>query len=304
MNKDVTKIQEIFYELRVDEVMTRDVSTVTPQASMGDLQELLRRHRISGAPVVKEGKLIGIVSIMDLIQALEAGQIETPISEYMTRDVQVLYNDEKVVVAIHKLQQTGYGRFPVVDRGTGRLVGILTQGDIIMGTLKQLDIDYRKREVVQHRTQHFFEDVVSQDTSIILRYRVQARDFVHGGQASSQFKRSLQNLGIHPQVLRRVAVATYEAEMNLILHTTEGGSIRAEVRPDTIRIDVHDRGPGIPDIEQALQPGFSTAPAWIREMGFGAGMGLSNIKNCADKMSLRSEVGRWTHLQVYFDLDR
>jgi anti-sigma regulatory factor (Ser/Thr protein kinase) len=142
--------------------------------------------------------------------------------------------------------------------------------------------------------------VVSEETSIILRYTVQAKDFDHGGEASTRFKRSLQSLGIAPQVLRRVAIATYEAEMNLILHTTEGGSIRAEVRPQAITIDVTDPGPGIPDVELAMQPGFSTAPAWIREMGFGAGMGLKNIQDCADEMSLTSDPGQGTHLRIRF----
>ena len=142
--------------------------------------------------------------------------------------------------------------------------------------------------------------MVSEDTSIVLRYTVKARDFDHGGEASTRFKRSLQNLGISPQVLRRVAIATYEAEMNLILHTTEGGSIRADVRPHAIHIDITDPGPGIPDVDLAMQPGFSTAPAWIREMGFGAGMGLKNIQDCADEMSLTSDPTEGTHLHIRF----
>lgn len=300
---DITRIQELFYELRVEEVMTRDVITVTPQTTMSDLEALLRIHRISGAPVLDEnGDLVGIVSLMDLIKALEAGQIDQPVGERMTRDVQALYEDERVISAIQKLQQTGYGRFPVVNRESGRLVGILTQGDIIKGTLRKLDIDYRQREAHYHRSQHVFEDIVSENSSIVLRYTVKARDFVHGGEASSNLKRSLQNLGLRPQILRRVAVATYEAEMNLILHTTDGGRIRADIRSDQIRVDVSDHGPGIPDVEQAMRPGFSTAPNWIREMGFGAGMGLSNIRNCADEMSLDSKLGRGTHLRIMFRL--
>jgi CBS domain-containing protein/anti-sigma regulatory factor (Ser/Thr protein kinase) len=304
MSEDFTKIQEIFYELRVKEVMTPNVITVTPQQSMGNLEALLRVHRISGAPVIADGTLVGIVSLQDLIKALQAGHIEQPVSAWMTRQVEVLYTHEKVISAIQKLEKTGYGRFPVVDHGTGQLVGILTQGDIIKGTLKELDIHYRRREQEHSPVRHFFEDVVSENTSITLHYTVKALDFGHGGQASSQFKRSLQNLGISSHVLRRAAIATYEAETNLMLHATDGGEIVANIRPDKIRIDFIDRGPGIPDVEQAMQPGFSTAPEWIREMGFGAGMGLSNIKNCADEMSLESEIGKGTHLRVLFRLDR
>ena len=303
MEKNITKIQEIFYELRVEEVMTAAVITVMPQTSMRELGEILRVHRISGTPVLDGGKLVGVVSIMDLIHALERGQVDQPVGERMTRQVDVLYDDERVITAIGKLQRTGYGRFPVLNRSTGSLVGILTQGDVIKGTLKQLDLRYRQQEMVSERSQYFFQDVVSQDTCISLRYVVKARDFVHGGEASSQFKRSLQKLGVPPSILRRVAVATYEAEMNLILHADDGGQIDASVRADTIRVDVSDKGPGIADVKQAMQPGFSTASAWIREMGFGAGMGLVNIENCADEMSIESQVGVGTQLHLLFRLD-
>jgi CBS domain-containing protein/anti-sigma regulatory factor (Ser/Thr protein kinase) len=304
MNSDVTKIQEIFYELRVREVMTHNVITVTPHTTMHQLQEILRVHRISGTPVLCGDKLVGIVSLMDLIQALEIGQIEAPVQEWMTEYVDALYADERVVSAIRKLQRLGYGRFPVIDRASGKLVGILTQGDILKGTLKQLDIDYRQREQINHRGWRFFDNVTSDDTSIALHYKIEALDFVHGGEASSQFKRSLRNVGIPAPILRRIAVATYEAEMNLILHTTDGGTIEATVRADVIDVDIRDDGPGIPDVDRAMQPGFSTAPSWIREMGFGAGMGLHNIKSCADAMSLTSQVNEGTHLHISFYLDR
>lgn len=302
METSITKIQEIFQELRVSEVMTKNIITVTPQDSMRHVQELLRVHRISGTPVLQDQKLIGIVSIMDLIRALEAGCIEQSVAEWMTTQVDVLYADEHITSAIRKLQRTGFGRFPVVDRNTDQMIGILTQGDIIKGTLKQLDIDYRQREVSSYRSQHFFEDISSEETRILLRYTVQAQDFHHAGEASSRFKRSLQSLGVHPSVLRRIAVATYEAEMNLVLHTVSGGCIRADIHQEHIQIDVYDHGPGIPDIDQAMQPGFSTAPEWIRELGFGAGMGLSNILNCADQMSLSSQMGKGTHLEMQFSL--
>ena len=107
----------------------------------------------------------------------------------------------------------------------------------------------------------------------------------------------LSRLGLHPAIIRRVAVATYEAEMNMVIFT-DGVEIVAEVRPDRIKIEALDKGPGIPDIERARQPGYSTAPPWVQEMGFGAGMGLPNIEACADEMRLESTVGVGTHLTV------
>ncbi|MBC7316800.1 MAG: anti-sigma regulatory factor, partial [Chloroflexi bacterium] len=114
-------------------------------------------------------------------------------------------------------------------------------------------------------------------------------------------KRALERLGAHPQIIRRIAVATYEAEVNIMIHS-DGGEIVAEARPERVLVTATDIGPGIPDIEKAMQPGFSTAPDWIRELGFGAGMGLTNIKNCADEMRLTSEVGVGTRLEMVFYL--
>jgi anti-sigma regulatory factor (Ser/Thr protein kinase) len=134
-----------------------------------------------------------------------------------------------------------------------------------------------------------------------LRYNVKAKDFVHGGEASSKIKRALEALGGHPRIVRRVAVAAYEAEVNIMIHSF-GGEMIAEVRPERMRLTAIDTGPGIADVEQALQAGFSTAPDWIRELGFGAGMGLSNIKSCADDMRLTSTVGVGTRLEMIFYL--
>jgi anti-sigma regulatory factor (Ser/Thr protein kinase) len=109
-------------------------------------------------------------------------------------------------------------------------------------------------------------------------------------------------LGASPDVIRRIAISAYEAEMNLIIHTDEGGELIAEMQPDVIRITAIDHGPGIPDVEQALSSGYSTAPNWIRELGFGAGMGLSNIQRCADSMKLESKVGVGSKLKIVFQL--
>ena len=89
----------------------------------------------------------------------------------------------------------------------------------------------------------------------------------------------------------------YEAEMNIVIFT-DGGQISVRVQPEYLRIEARDTGPGIPDVERVMQPGFSTAPEWVQELGFGAGMGLPNIKKCADKMILRSQVGKGTNLKA------
>jgi len=267
---------------------------------MQELKEILRVNRISGVPVVDDGKLVGIISMENLIKALEMGHLSATVAEKMTRDVYVLRADDTVVSAVNLFAQLGYGRFPVVD-AQGKLVGILTQGDIVRGLLRQMEVQWHAEEIRRYRASHIFEDIESDQTALILRYKIKAQDFVRGGEASSKIKRALERLGAHPQVVRRVAVAAYEAETNVMIHSY-GGELIAEITPKQMRITAIDRGPGIPDIEQAMQPGFSTAPDWIRELGFGAGMGLSNIKACANEMNLESAIGVGTQLEMIFDL--
>ncbi|NWF55608.1 MAG: CBS domain-containing protein [Syntrophaceae bacterium] len=295
----ITRLQELFYEVKIGEVMTRKVIQVTPQTPMSEIRKLLREHRISGIPVMQDGRLEGIISIEDLIKTLAESAMDATAGERMTRNPVTLRQNEPVVVAINHFATLGYGRFLVVDE-KGQMVGIVTRGDIIEGLLKKMEVEYHEEEIRRYRVSHIFEDVVSDRTSIVLRYNILARDFKHAGEASSNIKLILTRLGAPLEVVRRAAVATYEAEMNIILHTTEGGEIVAEIQPGRLILRAVDRGPGIPDIAKAMQPGFSTAAEWIRELGFGAGMGLSNIQRCANEMKLESPGQKYTLLEAIF----
>jgi anti-sigma regulatory factor (Ser/Thr protein kinase) len=177
-------------------------------------------------------------------------------------------------------------------------VGIITKGDITRGVLRALQSDFQAEEVRRYRASHLFEDIASDRTSLILRYAIDPRDFTAAGQASSRIKRALLRLGATPQIARRCGIAVYEAEINLVIHSTRGGQIRVEIEPSLIFIEVIDDGPGIPDIQLAMTPGYSTATEEIREMGFGAGMGLKNIERCTDSMVLESTPGKGTHLEM------
>ena len=300
MNSDsrISKVQELVYEIRVRDVMKDNVFTVSPQNHMSELQDILQEKRISGTPVVDHDKLVGIISIDDFIRWLAEREEDCPISEKMTSDVQTLYADEPLIHAVNKFEKHGFGRFAVIDRQDKRLRGIITKGDIIEGLLKKLEIDYHKEETQGERIQRFFEDIYADRIALLFQYDVAGRDFKRAGESSSRLKATLGRLGLHPQVIRRVAIATYEAEMNLIIYT-DGGRIRVRVEPHEILVKVEDSGPGIPDIEKALQPGYSTAPDWVRELGFGAGMGLNNISNCADRMNLKSTAGKGTQLSIH-----
>jgi len=246
---------------------------------------------------MRDDQMVGIISIEDLIKALEAGEINATVGEKMTREIRTIFADESAIQAVNKFGEHGFGRLPVVNRD-GKLVGILTQGDVVRGLLHQLEMDYHEEEIHRYRASHIFEDIVSDQTGLILRYKVQPKDFVHCGEAASKLKRALERLGANPSIVRRIAVASYEAETNLVIHTDKGGELIAEVQPEKIRVVATDLGPGIADLEKAMQPGFSTAPDWIRELGFGAGMGLNNIKTCSDVMNLDSKPGIGTRLEI------
>ena len=128
-------------------------------------------------------------------------------------------------------------------------------------------------------------------------YKVEGGDFTRAGYASSQVKRSLKQLNIDPKVIKRVVVALYEGEVNIVAHAYNG-NIEVDIDTEKIKMALIDNGPGIPNIDQAMQMGYSTATPEVREMGFGAGMGLPNIKNNSDEFRIESEVGVGTKLEI------
>jgi serine/threonine-protein kinase RsbT len=133
-----------------------------------------------------------------------------------------------------------------------------------------------------------------------LEFKVEGGDFTAAGNASSQIKKMLKQLNVDARVVKRVVIALYEAEVNIVAHAYRG-VITAEILPSGVRLKLADEGPGIPDIEQAMTPGFSTASAQVREMGFGAGMGLPNISENADEFRIESEVGKGTTLYINYN---
>jgi CBS domain-containing protein/anti-sigma regulatory factor (Ser/Thr protein kinase) len=300
--KQFTRTEELAYELRIHEVMTGDVHYLAPDLQIEKALEIFRKERFSGAPVVKDDKLVGLISIEDLIRALREGNLDADVSDYMTAEVVIVHDYDPVVEALKTFSRTKFGRLPVLDKQEN-LVGIITKGDISNGLLTALQRDYEAEEIIRYRASHLFEDIVSHRTSLILRYEIRKGDFIHGGNASSNIKRALLRLGASPQIARRCGIAVYEAEMNLIIHTTHGGTLRIEIEPDKIIMEAYDDGPGIEDVEQAMKPGYSTATNEIREMGFGAGMGLVNIKRCVDEMRLISSKDRGTNLYMIMYLD-
>ncbi len=299
--REIGRVEELAYELKNRDVMSREVHTAAPQMSISDVLMMLRKHRISGAPVMDGEQLAGIISMEDIVRAMSENALSASVSAYMTRPVISAHDYDSIVKSLETFTKSGLGRLPVVDE-SGKLVGMVTKGDITRGILLALQKDYHDEELRRYRASHLFEDITSDRTSLILRYRIKPRDFVNGGQASSHIKRALLRLGAPPQLARQCGIAVYEAEINLIIHSTNGGILRVQIEPHRILMQTTDDGPGIPDVAQALTPGWSTASSEARAMGFGAGMGLVNIKRCVDKMELESTPGKGTKLLMEINL--
>ncbi len=139
-------------------------------------------------------------------------------------------------------------------------------------------------------------------TSYSQSYTIEGRNFAQAGRASTEIKAILKQLGIDAMTIRRVAIASYEAEMNVVMYARRA-VMTFEVTPEKISIIVEDEGPGIPDIRLAMQEGYSTATAEMREMGFGAGMGLANIARNAHHLKIDSTVGKGTRLEITIDMN-
>lgn len=136
-----------------------------------------------------------------------------------------------------------------------------------------------------------------ENSLMTLNYHVSPTDFTRAGEASSDVKNKLKKLGVAPTVIRKVAIAMYEGEINMVIHAG-GGEIDVEITEDKINMILSDKGPGIEDIELAMKEGYSTAPDNIRSLGFGAGMGLPNIKKYSDTFEIETEVGVGTTLKL------
>ena len=129
------------------------------------------------------------------------------------------------------------------------------------------------------------------------RFDVDGENFTSAGQASVQVKKNLRQLGLDPEIIRRVSIAMYEGEINMVIHAG-GGEAEVNIDPDRVEILLIDHGPGIADVEKAMQAGFSTAPDNVRSLGFGAGMGLPNMKKYSDEMYIDTEVGKGSTVRM------
>jgi len=290
----------LVYELRVRDAMTKDVITASPDHSLRSIQELMKQHRISGVPIIENGKLVGIVSIEDIINALDKGYINEPARKWMTRNPVVLRDYYSLVRAVNEFDLHGFGRFPVVDVND-QLVGIITRGDITNCLMHKLA--EKAEAAIAHETALAARLQRGEEwETLVKRVPVRAGDFDNAGKTSNWIRQVLRERGVDPDVRRRAAIVAYEAETNMIIHSV-GGELSVEITSDKVVIDAIDQGPGIENLELAMQEGWSTAGPLARQLGFGAGMGLPNIKRCSDRLSIKTEMGVGTHLHAEVDIE-
>ena len=292
-------IMELLQRFKVRDVMKRQVICIPRKATLRDAQKILRENRISGVPVSENGRLYGLVSVNDIIKGLDGGWMDDPCEARMAKNLVVLEAGTPLAFALRYFNNYTYGRFPVLDSDR-RLVGIISQRDVMRALLYELSVEIRKlerktspkaAEAEQEAKENFYRK----------EWAVVHNDLSRAGHAANAIKGILRERKIDRSVVRRVAVAAYELEINICIHS-HGGVLVLLISEDRGTITAKDRGPGIPDIEWACRDGTSTANDWIRSMGFGAGMGLSNSKRVSDEFDIQSEVGKFTKVQCVFKI--
>jgi len=276
-------VLDLIYSSSIRDVMNKEVITASRADSMRDIQQMMRDNGITGVPIAEGGRLFGIVSIDDIIRALDAEKIDEPATTHMSTNVVTLEAEMPLSIALSFFNKYHYGRFPVLD-ADNRLCGILTTRDINLTLIESLMQEVNRLEA---------EAVVEEKPEGLELARVfhtRQHDFERGGKASTEIKQHLVDHGIARKVIKRVAIASYELEMNQVVHSV-GGTMSYHIYPDRVEIVSQDRGPGIPDVEQALEIGYTTASEWIKSLGFGAGLGLPNVKRVSDDFFIHSITG-------------
>ncbi len=293
--RQVSFAQVLVFELRVRDAMTSPPITATPADTLRSIQHLMKAHRISGVPILANDVLVGIVSIEDIINALDEGHINDSVEQWMSRKIVTLLDHFSLVRAVAEFDRHGYGRFPVLD-ANNRLVGVITRGDITICLMHHLE--RRAEEAVAKEAALVATRAADEKAHrVVINTDVRSGDFESAGKLSQRMREALRARGVAPEILRRAAIIAYEAETNIIIHSL-GGRITTSIDANKVRIKAVDSGPGIENIDLAMQEGWSTAGPLARELGFGAGMGLPNIKRCADEFAIQSELGSGTRLQA------
>lgn len=279
-------VTEILLRLKIKDAMSTDLCTAAPDTTLRQIQYFMKERRISGIPIMEGRRMIGIISVDDIINALDQGYIEESAQRFMTKKIVALEDDMPLSFAISYFNKYPYGRFPVINKDQ-ELVGILTSRDILTSLVQALnqEIIVLEEKIQPETPVHHYEGMEI--------FPVKHLDFENAGKASFEIKKILTENNIDQKIIRRAAIASYELEINLAIHSV-GGQLEFELKDSEMIITARDKGPGIKDTSKVVEEGYSTANDWIRSLGFGAGMGLPNVKKVSDRFSIQSQVGLGT----------
>ena len=278
-------VLDLIYQLKVKDVMTSAVITARKTDTLLHIQALMRENYITGVPITEGSELLGLISIEDIITALNNNCIDAVAEEKMTRELIVLEEEMPLSFAISFFNKYRFSRYPVINQKK-ELVGILTSNDVISTLLVEMN-----REVLRLEKSH--QKNSTRVGYSEMEFATTKLDFEKAGRASTEIKKALKSLNIDTQLIRRVAVASYELEINQVVHS-HGGTISCSIQPDKVIIVAADTGPGIENLTLALQEGYSTASEMVRSFGFGSGMGLANTKRVSDEFTINSKLGEGT----------
>lgn len=296
-------IMELLQRLRVRDVMRdRNIISVTRADSLRVAQQLMRQNKISGVPILEGKRLFGIVSVNDIIKALEGQWIDDSCQQHMATNLVVLEEDMPLAFAIKFFQNYTFGRFPVLNKERD-FVGIVSQRDLTRVLMKELTNEITKLEGKVEPAETKAKSEGALPFYSMRQFVVVRNDLQNAGKAANEIKKMMKDAAIDNKIVRRVAVAAYELEINVCIHSL-GGTVTFILDTEKATIIAKDRGPGIKDVEWACQDGTSTANDWIRSMGFGAGMGLANSKRVADNFNIQSKIPTGTTVICEFKLNK
>lgn len=291
-NISTSLVADLVYQIKVKDAMGKELFTAKPQDKLSDIKSLMKEKSISGVPIVKGKRIIGLVSIHDIFNAIDSDSLDEPALKIMSKKIVMLEYDMPLALAISYFNKFKYGRFPVLNKNK-ELVGILTSRDILTKIVLELN---KKVTALENKISK--KQVKKEDLAKITKiYQIKQYDFENAGKPANEIKRILDQNNIKANDVRRVAVAVYELEMNIIVHSL-GGSLEVIINDKKAIIRAKDEAPGIKNLDLALKEGFSTANDWIKSLGFGAGMGLPNVKRVSDDFKISSKIGKGTSVEA------
>lgn len=301
--KFLEKYKDFFQDLNAEKIMNRVLIFLKQDNTIKEAQDIMKIKKISGVPIVDDNRrLVNIISTEDIIKALETGLINKNISELGKKEIVTLRENDGFEKIVELVATYGYGRYPVLDNND-KLSGIVTKQDILYAVVGKLSIlylhDERRREVLDSPLSILLKNKIDENKPEFI-YEIVTNDVNKAGEGSALLKEYLVGNKFDKTLIRKISIATYEAEVNVVIHGGGKGKIVVNADNESVVVYVEDQGPGIENIELVMQPGYSTAPEYIRSLGFGAGMGLPNIKRFADKMIITSEKNRGTKVEMVF----